>query len=508
METAIPAWVVGFLALYFLVAVLLFCYGMHAYVMAILYYKNRHKEPKGADPEALPLVTVQLPIFNERYVAKRLIDTVCNLDYPHDKLEIQVLDDSTDDTVDHVAQIVEGWQKQGRDVVHVHRTNRVGYKAGALREGLEIAKGNLIAVFDADFLPRASFLKDTVRHFDTPKVGMVQTRWAHLNEDFSILTRAQAAALDGHFLIEQTVRNRCGAFMNFNGTAGIWRRECIIDAGNWQHDTLTEDLDLSYRAQLEGWDFVFLPDITSPAELPSEVNGLKGQQYRWAKGSVQTAVKILPRLLRSKLTVFQRFQAIVHLTNHMVYPLLLLLCIMALPALVTLDKYPQVDRSFTIASILVIASFGHPWLYFLSQRLQGRGIGQSLAMVPAVLAGGMGIAINNTRAFIEGICGHQSPFVRTPKYGIVSKTDSWRGKKYRVPLSGWAFAEILLALYAIATIIYAVANHHFLVLPFIFLYAAGGGYIGFLSVVHAWGRYRESQRLRAAEKNLAAAVSD
>jgi cellulose synthase/poly-beta-1,6-N-acetylglucosamine synthase-like glycosyltransferase len=503
-----PAWVAVFLVLYFLVATLLFFYGMHAYVMAVLWHRAVRRTQVFREPRELPSVTVQLPLFNERYVAKRLIDAVAAMDYPKDRLEIQVLDDSTDETVEHVAEIAEAWRRRGVDVTHIHRSDRTGFKAGALRNGLARAKGELVAVFDADFVPPATFLADTVPQFTDERVGMVQTRWGHLNEGFSLLTRTQAVALDGHFLIEQTVRNRCGAFMNFNGTAGVWRKKCILDAGNWQHDTLTEDLDLSYRAQLAGWDFVFLPDVVSPAELPSEVNGLKGQQYRWAKGSVQTAVKILPLVFRAGLPRFQRFQAVVHLTNHAVYPLLLLLGLMALPALMVLDRFPQVEGAFTAASVLVVASFGHPWLYFISQRLRGRGRREAIAMIPAVIAGGMGIAINNTRALVEGVAGRRSSFNRTPKYAIVSRGDSWRGKGYRVPFSGWSLAEVGLAVYSAAAFTYALVHGYYMVLPFLALYFLGGGYIGSLSLIHAVGQLREGRRERLeGERGLAAALS-
>jgi len=484
--------VIAFLGFYFLVAFTLFLYGMHAYIMAFLFRRADRRTPPSMPRDYTPEVTIQLPIYNERYVVSRLIEAAAGLDYPREKLEIQVLDDSTDDTREHVAGIVEAWRRRGLDIVHIHRTDRVGYKAGALDEGLTVAKGEFVAVFDADFVPHAAFLRDTVGQFQDPGIGMVQTRWGHLNEDYSVLTRAQAVALDGHFLVEQTVRNRCGAFMNFNGTAGIWRKQCIRDAGGWEHDTLTEDLDLSYRAQLEGWNFLFLPDVVTPAELPVEVNGLKGQQFRWAKGSVQCAVKLFPRLARAGLSPFAKYQAFVHLTNHAVYPLLLLLGIMSLPALLVLDTFPEVSRSFAMATALAVASFGHPVMYFFSQRRAGRGRWESLILIPTVLAGGMGIAVNNTRAFLEGISGKPSAFIRTPKYAILSRRDSWVGKRYRVSLSPWAFPEILLAGYAAITLVYAFTHQHYLVIPFLALYFTGGMYIWSLSVAHALGNPRRA----------------
>ena len=507
MEPSTPGWVVAFLAVYFGVAFLLFLYGMHAYLMAFLYRRTA-PPPTPAAPETLPRVTVQLPLYNERYVARRLIDAVASFDYPKGLLEIQVLDDSTDDTVSEVQALVECWRGRGLDVVHRHRANREGWKGGALREGLAEAKGDLIAVFDADFIPSPDFLRRVVPHFGDPRIGMVQTRWAHLNEDYSILTRAQAAALDGHFLIEHSVRNRNGAFINFNGTAGVWRRRAILDAGNWQDDTLTEDLDLSYRAQLAGWRFLFLPDVECPAELPAEVNGLKGQQFRWAKGSVQTGMKILPRLFRAPLPGFTKFQGFVHLTNHAVYPLLIVLGLAFFPALVILDRFPSVSLAFQAATVLVVASFGHPWLYLVARRARGKPWADSVLVLPAVVAGNMGIAINNTRALWEALRGKRSGFNRTPKYALVGRSEGWLGKRYRVPVNGWAAAEVLLALYALAGAVYAGLHGHYLAVPFLLLYVAGCGYMGLSSLANGVAAARALRRSRTrATRTLAAAVS-
>jgi len=486
----VPVWVLIFLGLYFLVSVCLFLYGMHAYLMAWLHARTSELPPPPSAGGDVPRVTVQLPVFNERYVAARLIRAVAAFDYPGDRLQIQILDDSTDDTVEIVAATVAELRARGVDVVHRRRGVRTGFKAGALRDGLTEATGELIAVFDADFLPGPSFLRDTVPHFADPGVGMVQTRWGHLNEDYSLLTRAQAAALDGHFVIEQTVRSRNGAFMNFNGTAGVWRRQCILDAGNWQDDTLTEDLDLSYRAQLRGWRFVFLPDVVSPAELPAEVSGFKGQQFRWAKGSMQTAVKILPAVFRAPTTAFQRFQAFVHLTNHAVYPLLLLLGFMAWPALWVLERFPAAETAFGAATVLVIASFGHPWLYFRAERRIGRSRTHAALLAPLVVAGGMGIAVNNTRAFFEGWLGRQSPFLRTPKYAITRRGDGWHDKSYRAPVSRWTVLEVALAGYAATAGIYAVLHGRYAILPFLLLYVLGAGYVGSLSLAGWWEQTR------------------
>ena len=500
MTASTPQWVILFLLFYFSVAIVLFLYGMHAYLMAVLYRRSLAHSPKvkpAADP---PHVTVQLPLYNERYVAKRLIDAVAAFEYPRDRLEIQILDDSTDETVEEVAQLVEAWRDRGIDMVQVRRDRRVGYKGGALREGLETAKGELIAVFDADFVPPPDFLTRTVGQCTHPRTGIVHTRVTHLNEEYSPLTRAQAAALDGHFVIEHAVRNRNGAYINFNGTAGIWRKQAILDAGNWQDDTITEDLDLSYRAQLAGWRFLYLTEVECPAELPAEVNGLKGQQFRWAKGSVQTGLKILPRLLRSRASAFAKFQGCVHLTNHFVYPLLVVLGICFLPALMVLDRYPETGLLFKAATVLVVASFGHPWLYFLARRARGHSWRAAFAVLPLVVAGNMGIAINNSKAVFEALLRRPSGFNRTPKYALLARSGHWKNKGYRVRLSGWTLAELALAAYALASCVYAVRHGHYLAVPFLLLYVAGCGYIGLGSVASAWSAFTEARSRRQAPR--------
>jgi cellulose synthase/poly-beta-1,6-N-acetylglucosamine synthase-like glycosyltransferase len=324
-------WVGFLLALYYLVLSVLAVYGLHRLVLLAVYFRTRkHGAVRPPDPATWPRVTVQLPIFNERYVATRLIDAVCAFDYPRDRLEIQVLDDSTDDTTDRIARRVAHYRARGLDIHHLHRRRRTGYKAGALAAGCQQAQGELLAVFDADFVPPPEFLRETVPHFADPRLGVVQARWEHVNREYSLLTRAQAIFLDAHFLIEHVARNRAGHFFNFNGTAGIWRREAIVDAGGWHHDTLTEDLDLSYRAQLAGWRFLFLPEVTAPAELPVDVNAFKRQQFRWAKGSIQTARKLLGPVLRSDLPWSTKVEATIHLTNNAAYLLMVLLSLLGL----------------------------------------------------------------------------------------------------------------------------------------------------------------------------------
>jgi cellulose synthase/poly-beta-1,6-N-acetylglucosamine synthase-like glycosyltransferase len=490
---------------YALLALILALYGLHAYFMSFRFARLRQETapsaPLPADP---PAVTVQLPLFNEYYVVDRLLAAVCAFRYPRHRLEIQVLDDSTDETAGRVAQLVERYRAQGLDIVQIRRDKRTGYKGGALREGLLAAKGELIAVFDADFTPPPDFLLRTVGHFlADPGLGMVQARWGHLNRDYSALTRGQGAALDGHFVVEQTVRNRLGLFINFNGTAGIWRRECIESAGGWQDDTLTEDLDLSYRAQLAGWRFLFLPELACDAELPSEVNGFKGQQFRWAKGSMQTARKLLPRIARAPLPLAVKVQAFLHLTNHLVYPLLLLLAASTLPSLVVIHEYPKMRPVFALLTWGVVASFGHPIMYALAQRWLRSDWRSQLTILPVVIAGGMGIAVNNTVAVIEALRGRPSGFIRTPKYRIVDRSGHWRDKHYRAPASQLWRAELAFAAYVATAVVYAVATGHFAILPFLVLYLAGFLYIGLLSFFHA---RQQPERPRSATAAATAAA--
>ena len=475
-----------YVAGYCLLASVLFLYGIHAYVVSFLFTRLRHSVPETPPlPNPLPPVTIQLPVYNEFYVVDRLLASVCAMRYPRDRFEVQVLDDSTDDTSERVSALVARYRARGVDIVQLHRAERTGYKGGALREGLARAKGELVAIFDADFTPPPDFLERAVPHFGDPRVGMVQARWGHLNAEYSALTRGQAMALDGHFVIEQTVRNRLGVFINFNGTAGIWRRECIRSAGDWQDDTLTEDLDLSYRAQLAGWKFLFLPELVCRAELPGEVNSFKGQQFRWAKGSMQTALKLLPRIFAAPLPLKTKLQAAVHLTNHMVYPLLLLLAISTLPSLVVLHEYPEHRHVFRVLTWLVVASFGHPFLYALSQRAISTRWRRQLLLIPIIVAGGMGIAVNNTRAIWEACRGRPSAFERTPKYRIVKRDGHWRDKRYRAPFSSLALLELALASYVAVAIGYALHIGSYAILPFLGLYFAGFAYIGLLSILHS-----------------------
>ncbi len=477
------------LGAYFTSLLVLFLFGSHSFVMIYFYYKHEQWKPRSDEAQGFePVVTIQLPIFNELYVVERLIDAVCNIDYPKDKLEIQILDDSTDETVEKVAGLVEKKREQGFDIVHLHRSNREGYKAGALREGLKATRGDFIAIFDADFVPRPEFLRKTLPYFTNPKIGMVQTRWEHLNSEYSFLTRAQAMALDGHFVVEQQVRNKAGFFINFNGTAGIWRKTCIIDAGNWEDDTLTEDLDLSYRAQLRGWKFVFLNDVTSPAELPSEINALKSQQFRWTKGAMETARKILPRVWKADLPLRIKLQSTVHLTNNLVFPFILLAGILNVP-LIFIKQGGAHNTYFAFMSIFVLAFIGSFLFYLYSQKDVYTDWRRRIFLFPIFMAGSMGFSVNNTRAVLSGIFGRKrSEFVRTPKFMIESEKDQWAGKKYagtssKIPKG--VFIEIFLAIYCFFGVVASIYFLEIAALPFQLLFFFGFGLVGWMSIQHA-----------------------
>lgn len=474
------------LYLYFFSLLILLSFGSHGFVMVYHYLKNRGKESTLPPLEREPVVTVQLPIYNEYYVVERIIEAACGIEYPKDKLEIQVLDDSTDETVEVASKTVEHYQALGYDIKHVHRTNRSGYKAGALKHGLETLRGEFVAIFDADFVPNTTFLRDTLPYFfQDDKIALVQTRWEHLNSNYSLLTRAQAMALDGHFVMEQGVRNKAGFFINFNGTGGIWRKSAIIDAGNWHSDTLTEDLDLSYRAQLRGWKFKYLNDVTSPAELPAEVNALKSQQFRWTKGAIETARKILPEVWRSNIPLRQKIHSTFHLTNNIVFPFILLAGILNVP-LMFIKQQGGHDAYFAMMSIFVLAFIGSFLFYLFSQKAVYSDWRRRLLLFPLFMAGSMGFAVNNSRAVFEGLFKKRSEFVRTPKYRIEGKKDSWIEKKY-VPLKlNWVvFIEIALAAYCFFGVISSLYYLEIAAVPFQLLYCLGFSFVSMLSIKHA-----------------------
>jgi cellulose synthase/poly-beta-1,6-N-acetylglucosamine synthase-like glycosyltransferase len=512
MDPAASSWTTALLALYYLILGVLALYGLHRLVLVSVWWRTRRRAlPAPPPPSEWPWVTVQLPLYNELYVAERLIEAVCRLDYPRDRLEVQVLDDSTDETREVVAAAVERARARGLEVRHLHRAERAGYKAGALAAGLARAKGELVAVFDADFVPGPDFLRRTVPWFADPGLGMVQARWDHLNRRSSLLTRIQALLLDGHFRIEHAARNRGGCFFNFNGTAGVWRRRAIEDAGGWSADTLTEDLDLSYRAQLAGWRFLYLPELGVPSELPVDANGFKSQQHRWARGSVQTARKLLPRILRAPLPARVKLEAFVHLTNNLAYPLMVLLSLLVFPAMVLrrgggLAEVLLVDLPLFLGATASVLVF-----YAASQAAGGGkgtpGAGRELRCLPALMGLGVGLSLSNARAALGGLFTRGGAFVRTPKYRIEDRAGSagpaveWRRLRYRAARSLTFLLEGLFALYFAAVILLAVRWGMWLSVPFLALFLHGYAWMFALTLASGWTR-----RARREEALLPVAV--
>ena len=468
---------------YFFVLSILGIYGWHRYFIVYQYMKYKDRVP-GPPPAVAewPVVTVQLPIFNEMYVLDRLIDAVAELDYPKEKLEIQVLDDSTDETQEIAQLAVRRLSTHGFDIKYLHRTDRTGYKAGALQEGMKVARGQYIAIFDADFVPPADFLKRTVPYFNDSQIAVVQARWGHLNQPYSLLTKVQAIMLDGHFVLEHGGRNRSGCFFNFNGTAGVWRRAAIEDAGGWQHDTLTEDLDLSYRAQLRGWKFLFVPDLVTPAEVPVEMNAFKSQQHRWAKGSIQTCRKVLPYVLASDLPMKVKVEAFFHLTANFNYLLMIALSALMFPAMVVRYEMGWTEMLLIDIPLFAAATMSVMNFYMVSQREAYRDWKSRVKYLPVVMAVGIGLAINNTKAVFEALFGQPGEFARTAKYGIERQQDNWQAKKYHQSMPVQALIEIAFGLYFTATVMYALSHEIYGTLPFLMLFQFGFLYMGLTSV--------------------------
>ncbi len=463
------------LSLYFGTLALLALYGAHRWYLLWLFRKHRAAPPEPRTRfDVLPRLTVQVPLYNELYVATRAIDAVAALDWPKDRLDIQILDDSTDETSTLAADAVSAWRARGVDIVHIRRPERTGYKAGALAAGLRRAKGDFVAVFDADFVPAADFARRLVDHFTDPGVGMVQARWGHLNRHSSLLTRAQSMLLDGHFVVEHAARNRSGRFFNFNGTAGIWRSACIDDAGGWQHDTLTEDLDLSYRAQMRGWRFVFVTDAVAPAELPLEIGAFKSQQHRWAKGSVQTAVKLLPRLLRSPIPRRVKLESIVHLSANAAYVLMAALTLLIGPAVwlrrgIDAGELALIDLPLITASVVSISAF-----YLVSQREAYGRWRDALRYLPVLMAIGIGISVGNARAVVSGMRLRDAEFRRTPKYALAEGFEAaLPRRRYRARLSVDTFVELALGLYFAGLAGAALLDGLWGAVPFLALFCGG-----------------------------------
>jgi cellulose synthase/poly-beta-1,6-N-acetylglucosamine synthase-like glycosyltransferase len=475
---------------YLAVLIGLSAYGVHRYFIIYLFLKNRKRKAEPVRQFAqLPRVTMQLPIFNEIYVVERLLRSVSELDYPRELLQIQVLDDSTDDTREITGSCTEELRRRGFDVQLIRRVDRTGFKAGALAVGLDSGDGEFLCILDADFVPQPDLLKRTIDFFTDPKVGMIQTRWGHLNRGYSLLTRVQAMFLDGHLLLEQTARSRSGRFFNFNGTAGLWRRSCIVEAGGWQHDTLTEDLDLSYRAQLAGWKFIFLPDVVTPAELPVDMNGFKSQQHRWTKGSIQTCKKLLPRIWRSPLPFPIKLEATGHLMSNFAYLLLACLCVLLHPS----TGGPQSGWIRTLlidVPIFLTASVSVAVFYVCAQReLNPRTWMREMLLLPCLLALGIGLSLNNARAVLEAIFNHHSDFTRTPKYGIERKSQPWRTCQYRPIKSTLAIAEMAFALYFSYFVWFAVIHQQFVSVPFLLMFQGGFLYVSLSSLAPWWPKF-------------------
>lgn len=499
-------WVVGQAALiaYLVVLGLLCIYGLHRCFLVLTFYRHRQRTARPAGRfEQLPYVTVQLPMFNEKYVAQRVIEHAGAIDYPRDRFEIQVLDDSTDETQEIARAACARLAAQGINVAYLHRTDRSGYKAGALEAGLKVARGEYIAIFDADFIPPPQILRETIDYFTDRGVGAVQCRWDHLNRGDSLLTQAQAILLDGHFIIEHTARNRSGRYMSFNGTAGIWRRAAIEDAGGWQHDTLTEDLDLSYRAQLRGWRFVFLPELTSPAELPPEMNAFKAQQHRWTKGGAQTCVKLLPSVLRSNGGWRVKLEAVFHLTGCLVYILMVLLSLLIGPALyakLMLGGQQPWWQTVGESLLFLIGTGSALAFYVISQREIMKSWTDSFKFVPALMAIGIGIAFNNAIAAIEGFFGKSGEFVRTPKFGDQATAAASRRERlsgFRIRGRWQAWAELLMGVYLSVFLVslFFFDNWFELVsaaLPFLGLFIVGYFYVAIQTLYGQWHAARRT----------------
>jgi cellulose synthase/poly-beta-1,6-N-acetylglucosamine synthase-like glycosyltransferase len=482
------------LTAYISILAILAVYGVHRYHLVYLYLKNKHKvaTPKGQF-ESLPRVTVQLPIYNEQYVVERLIESACQIRYPKELLEIQVLDDSTDGTQQIAQACVEQYKALGFQIEHIHRTNRHGFKAGALENGLKSAKGQYIAIFDADFIPAENFLEDVIHYFTDDQVGMIQARWGHINREYSLLTQVESVMLDGHFIIEHGGRHLSGRFFNFNGTAGIWRREAIESAGGWEHDTLTEDTDLSYRAQMVGWKFIYLPHVVCNAELPVEMNSFKTQQSRWAKGLVQTGIKLLPRILRSSLPLKIKVEAFFHLTANIAYPLMIALSFLLLPAMIVRFHQGWFQMLYIDLPLWLLSTASVSTFYMVSQKELYPDWRKRLVYLPLLMALGIGLSVVNSKAVIEALLGIKTSFKRTPKYRIVSKGDSWYKKDYLRRSGALPILELLLGLYFVLITTYAFLNENYPSIIFLMLFIVGFMYMGLMSLVHMTLR-----RLRSA----------
>jgi len=477
---------------YFAVMIVLALYGMHRYTLCYQYFKykkNYNPNPPGHFDE-LPMVTVQLPIFNEQFVIDRLIEAVCAMEYPREKLEIQVLDDSTDETQQVAQGIVERYKALGYPIEYIHRTNRYGFKAGALDAGLKIAKGEFVAIFDADFMPPPEWLMKVIHHFAEPGIGMVQTRWGHLNRNYSMLTQIEAILLDGHFVMEHGARVRKGEFFNFNGTAGMWRCKAIEDGDGWQHDTLTEDTDLSYRSQIAGWKFKYLPDVECPSELPIEMTAFKTQQARWAKGLIQTSIKILPKIFKSNVPRSTKIESVYHLTANLSYPLMVIMSALLIPAMICRFYQGWFQMLLIDFPLFTASSFSIAVFYLMSEReLFPNTWKKTFYYLPFLMALGIGLTITNTVAVMEALFGIKSAFVRTPKYRVAKKGEKSQAAKYRKRLKLAPWIELLMGCYFAGAIWYTFTNKNYFTAPFLILFVIGYWYTGLMSLLQ--GRFEQ-----------------
>jgi cellulose synthase/poly-beta-1,6-N-acetylglucosamine synthase-like glycosyltransferase len=481
------------IGIYSLALLLIFFYSLSQLNLLVNYLGQRRKQKEAPrfnlmDPREIPFVTIQLPIYNEKYVVGRLLENIARLEYPKSKLEIQVLDDSTDDSVGETASKIAELRKSGLDIQHIRRENREGFKAGALKEGLKIAKGEFIAIFDADFLPDADWLKKTVPYFKDTEIGVVQTRWGHINRDYSTLTRIQAFALDAHFTLEQVGRNAKGHFINFNGTAGIWRKQCILDAGNWEGDTLTEDLDLSYRAQLKNWKFKYLEDVETPAELPVVISAARSQQFRWNKGGAENFRKTVLSVIKARnIPLKTKFHGVMHLLNSSMFLCVFLVAILSIPMLYIKNTFGHLGWIFEVTSFFIVSTiilFICYWFTYKS--IQGSGLDNFVDYIKlffTFFSVALGFSLHNTVAVLEGHMGKRSEFVRTPKFNIQNLKDSWKGNKYLVTkLSPNTILEFALMLYFLFGMYSAIPLNDFGLFPFHLMLFVGFGFVFFKSV--------------------------
>tara|TARA_B100000959_G_scaffold286749_1_gene366999 strand:- start:3625 stop:5691 length:2067 start_codon:yes stop_codon:yes gene_type:complete len=484
--------------LFIISAILITAYTCNFYYLVFLANK-RTKIAKTVNL-GTPSVTIQLPIYNEKYVAKRLVDAVCNLDYPKDQMNIMVLDDSDDDTVDVLEKTVNYYKTQGFQIEHIRRGTRKGYKAGALKYAMQITDTELVAIFDADFIPPTWFLKRAIPHFSKPSIGLIQCRWGHVNENYSTITQVQALSLDFHFLIEQKAKSDSHLFMNFNGTAGIWKRDCIEDAGGWHTATLVEDLDLSYRAQMKGWKCVFLPDIVVDAELPAQMNAAKRQQFRWAKGSIQCATKLLFDItVKRKVSIEAKIQAFVQLTRHIVYPLMLIQ-FLALPILLAGQVNLYVVSFLPIITFATYLAMGPGAYILIIQNMYGKSWKSKAKLLPALLIYNAGMSVNNTVAVFDAVFGRKNEFLRTPKYGIIKKEDDWKGKAYNLPFTQTTLLEIFFGVYGTLAIFISIFSNNPIFVPIIAIQTLGFFYIAYMSLSHTRFKRNKSSKQRKMTK--------